>query len=76
MLAPDDDPNEAYALIPAPPDGFWPSTWWTVTRYGNPVRHFSPAHRGNAERYCTDPAYRAELAATETPLHLRKKPAG
>ena len=32
--------------------------------------------REAAERYATDPAYRAELAEAETPLHLRRKPAG
>jgi hypothetical protein len=69
-----DDPNEAYAVVPAEevlhgsPEG-----WWRVTRNGQRWR-LCPT-RESAERYCADPAYRAELSAAETPLHLRK-PAG
>ena len=69
-----DDPNEAYAIIPAeealhgPPEG-----WWRITRNGQPWR-LCPT-REAANRYATDPAYRAELAAAESPLHLHK-PAG
>lgn len=69
-----DDPNEAYAVVPADPDGFIPATWWRVTRYGQPWR--TCPTREAAERYATDPAYRAEITAAEKPLHLRKKPAG
>jgi hypothetical protein len=70
------DPNEAYAIIPkpiGPGQSDFLSDWLTVTRYGVPVRHYSPEHRAAAEKYCTDPDYRAQIAADETPLHLRKK---
>jgi hypothetical protein len=60
--APDPDPNEAYEVVPmkvgphGPPPG-----WWTVTRNGIPVMHFSPENKPAAERYATDPARRAEI---------------
>jgi hypothetical protein len=56
----DDDPNEAYEVVPTesgphcPPKG-----WWTVKRNGLPVRHFPGKEK--AERYATDPEYRASL---------------
>jgi hypothetical protein len=52
----DDDPNEAYEVVPieGPPKG-----WWTVKRNGLPVRHFPGKEK--AQRYATDPAYRASL---------------
>jgi hypothetical protein len=73
MVAPmTDDPNSAYAILPAEPDGsLIPATWWRVTRNGEPWR--TCPTRESAERYATDPAYRAEIAAAETPLHLRGK---
>lgn len=56
----EDDPNEAYEVVPAKGDGP-PSTWWTVLRNGIPVRHFGPDAKLLAERYATDPHYRASL---------------
>jgi hypothetical protein len=35
--------------------------WWTVKRNGLPVRHFPG--KDKAERFATDPEYRASLAA-------------
>src|SRR5258708_19781181 len=57
-----DDPNEAYEVMPieAGTHGL-PSGWWTVKRNGLPVRHF-PGKK-NAQRFATDPEYRAILAA-------------
>ena len=53
---PGNDPNAAYDVVPS---GRWPNDWWTVTRNGIPVRHF--ANKAVAERYATDPKYRASL---------------
>jgi hypothetical protein len=37
----DDDPNEAYEVVPIEPGPHGPPTgWWTVKRNGLPVRHF------------------------------------
>jgi hypothetical protein len=36
-----------------------PKGWWTVKRHGIPVRHFLGKEK--AERYATDPEYRASL---------------
>jgi hypothetical protein len=55
----DDDPNEAYEVIPMPENLRGPSGWWTVTCNGIPVRH-SP-DRSIMERYATDPEYRKSL---------------
>jgi hypothetical protein len=57
-----DDPNEAYEVRPIEtgPHGL-PSSWWTVKRNGLPVRHFPG--KENAQRFATDPEYRASLAA-------------
>lgn len=63
-----DDPNDAYTVTPSPADQ-WPEGWFQVRRYGEPWR--TCPSREAAERYATDPAWRAELAAAETPLHLR-----
>jgi cytochrome c551/c552 len=46
--------------MPDKPHG--PSGWWTVTCNGIPVRHFGPDKKDLAQRYATDPAYRASLA--------------
>jgi len=71
MIDPADDPNSAYAVIPVEPDGSRiPATWWRVTRYGEHWRLCYTLE--SAQRYATDPAYRAELSAAETPLHLRQ----
>jgi hypothetical protein len=53
--------------IPTKPMRWWrmspgsgpPKGWWTVTRNGIPVRHFPG--KDKAERYATDPEYRASL---------------
>jgi hypothetical protein len=62
---PDNDPNDAYAVIPMPAElrgtsDYW-TGWWTVTRNGGPVRHYPPKDRDLAERFATDPAYRQQL---------------
>ena len=47
----DDDPNEAYEVVPielgphGPPKG-----WWTVKRKGTPVKHFPGKDKGSAVR--------------------------
>ena len=63
---PDNDPNEAYAVIPMPAelrgaDDWW-AGWWTVTCNGVPVRHYPQQARDLAERFATDPAYRQHCA--------------
>ena len=58
----DDDPNEAYEVVPIAPGLHGPPhTWWTVKRNGIPVRHFPGKEK--ADRYATDPEYRASLVA-------------
>jgi hypothetical protein len=42
-----------------------PADWWTVTCNGVPVMHFTPGRKADAERYATDPAYRADLAKSQ-----------
>ena len=38
----DDDPNEAYEVVPIEPGPHGPPKgWWTVKRNGTPVKHFS-----------------------------------
>jgi hypothetical protein len=54
----DDDPNEAYEVVPIEPGPHGPHrTWWTVKRNGLPVRHFPGKEK--AELCATDPEYRA-----------------
>ena len=60
---PDNDLNEAYAVIPMPEELRGPADWWTVTRTGVPVRHYSPQAHDLAMRFATDPAYRQQLAS-------------
>jgi len=58
-LIPGNDPNAAYDVVPT-------QGWlhgWTVTCTGIPVRHF--VSKTNAERYATDPEYRASLTVTK-----------
>ena len=58
----DDDPNEAYAVVPHEPGLHGPPKgWWTIKRNGIPVKHFPGKEK--AERYATDPEYRASLGA-------------
>jgi hypothetical protein len=55
-----DDPNEAYEVVPIEPGPNGPPKgWWTVKRNGTPVRHFPGKEK--AQRYATDPEYRASL---------------
>jgi hypothetical protein len=60
----DDDPNEGYEGVPieagphGPPEG-----WWTVRPNGMPVRHFPGKEK--AERFATDPEYRASLVTAK-----------
>lgn len=58
----DDDPNEAYEVVPMerthPRD---PHGWWSVLRNGIPVRH--SGNKAAMERYATDPALRKEIAS-------------
>jgi hypothetical protein len=57
-----DDPNEAYEVVPIEPGPHGPPVgWWTVKRNGLPVRHFPGKEK--AQRFATDPEYRASLAA-------------
>lgn len=70
-IDPDNDPNEAYEIVPMKQEPHGPPTdWLSVTCNGIPVRHFSPKARDSAERYCRDPAYRLSLVTTY--LHDRK----
>ena len=56
----DDDPNEAYVVVPTEPGPNGPPKgWWPVKRNGIAVRHFSGKEK--AQRYATDPEYRASL---------------
>jgi hypothetical protein len=61
----DDDPNDAYEVVPIEPGPHGPPKgWWTVKRNSLPVKHFPGKEK--AERYATDPEYRASLAAGKT----------
>jgi hypothetical protein len=52
-----DDPNEAYEVVPIEPGPHGPpKDWWTVKRNDTPVRHFP--NKEKAQRYATDPEYR------------------
>lgn len=64
-----DDPNEAYEVHPMPKELHGPEGWWMVTCNGVKVR--SSPDKAVMERFATDPAWRAELRAKETPLHRR-----
>jgi hypothetical protein len=56
----DYDPNEAYEVVPIEPGPHGPPEgWWTVRRNGMPVRYFPGKEK--AERFATDPEYRASL---------------
>ena len=68
----DDDLNQAYEAVPIKPGANGPPKgWWTVKRNGIPVRHFPG--REKAERYATDPEYRASLAAGKAWEKAKKK---
>jgi hypothetical protein len=61
-IIPENDPNEAYDVVPmkVEPHGP-PADWWTVTCNGIAVNHFAPGNIWGAERYCCDPEYRLSL---------------
>jgi hypothetical protein len=63
----DDDPNEAYVVVPVVPvepgPNGPPKGWWTVKRNGKPVRYFPSKEK--AERFATDPEYRASLVTAK-----------
>ena len=47
----DDDPNEAYEVVPIAPGPHGPPhTWWTVKRNGIPVRHLPRQGKGGSIR--------------------------
>lgn len=54
-----DDPNEAYEVVPIDPAVQRPGGWWAVKRNGMPVRFFP--HKEKAERFASDQEYRASL---------------
>jgi hypothetical protein len=69
-IIPDNDPNEAYEVIPMPIQPHGPRDgWWTVICNGIPVHHFAPERRDLAERYQRDPGFR--LASVRRFLHDR-----
>jgi hypothetical protein len=58
------DPNEAYEVVPvASGQHGTPEGWWTVKRNGIAVRHFPSKEK--AQRYATDPEYRASLVSAK-----------
>jgi hypothetical protein len=52
---------DRYEVVPMKRGPHHPEGWWTVTRNGEHVRHYPPDKRDLAERYATDPEYRAIL---------------
>ena len=59
-----DDPNEAYEVVPIESGPHGPREgWWTVKRNGLVVRHFPG--RDKADKYATDPEYRASLVTAK-----------
>jgi hypothetical protein len=66
-----EDPNEAYEVAPIEPGLHGPPKgWWTVKRNGLPVKHFP--RKAKAERYATDPEYRASLVRGK-PVRRRRR---
>jgi len=54
--------DQVYEVISTPDELRGPPrSWWTVTLNGEPVMHFAPDKRDLAERYATDPKYRASM---------------
>ena len=64
--------TDRYEVVPMERGPHDPEGWWTVTLNGTPVRHFPAEKRDLAERYATDPEYRASLVVKK--LHERGKP--
>ena len=53
--------TDHYEVIPMERGPHNPEGCWTVTRNGEPVRHFPPNKRDLAERYAVDADYRKSL---------------
>ncbi len=68
-IDPDNDPNEAYDLLPAAPRMRMPDGWLMATCNGIPVYHFGPTAHDAGRRYISDPAYR--LSRERKYLHDR-----
>lgn len=70
--ADESDPVEigVYTLVPAPADAVVPPHWFALMRNGVPVRY---GPRDDMIEFATNPDQRDEVAARETPLHLRGK---
>jgi hypothetical protein len=67
-----EDPNEAYEVVPNEPGPRGPPKgWWTVRRKGVPVRYFPGKEK--AERFATDPEYRASLVVRKVWLKAKGK---
>ena len=61
----DNDPNEAYEVVRIEPGPHGPPKgWWTVKRKSIPVRYFPG--KENAQRFASDPEYRASLVTVKT----------
>ena len=58
-IDPDDDPNEAYDVVPMPEEPHGPRGWWSVTANGIPVWHFGAIEK--ARQYATDAAHRLSM---------------
>jgi hypothetical protein len=55
----DDDPNEAYEVVPIEPGPHGPPKgWWTVKRNGLPVGHFPGKEKAAASGSAQKAAYR------------------
>jgi hypothetical protein len=58
-IKPDPNPTDVYDVVPIAPGSM--KGWWTVRCNGIDVHHFAPDNKHLAERYCSDPDYRASL---------------
>ena len=69
----DDDPNEAYevVLIESGAAHGPPAGWWTVKQNGIAVRHFPSKEK--AQRFATDPEYRASLVTAKMRKNAKGK---
>ncbi len=64
-MADDDDPNEAYDVVPVKPVPFGPPEgWFEVLRNG--VSVWTTPSEEAARRFATDPAYRAHCLTDAT----------
>ena len=63
----DDDPNEAYEVVPIGPGPHGlPKGWWTVKRNGLPVRHFPGKERArDRSRIQSEPSRRKGMGEGE-----------